>query len=108
MGSRTTNLTVLVAATVLLSACAAGNGTYSPEDTAGFFSGIWHGWIAPFALLAHIFDGDIRIYETNNTGIWYDVGFYIAVISGFGSLSLRRTTKRQRRRSRRERPESPS
>jgi len=41
--------------------------------------------------------GDIRIYEPNNDGIWYDVGFYVAVISGFGSLSLRRTSKRQRR-----------
>lgn len=105
--SRTT-LLWLVAFMVLLSACAAGNGTYSPQDTAGFFSGIWHGWIAPFALIGHIFDGDIRIYETNNTGIWYDVGFYIAVISGFGSLSLRRTTKRQRRNARPERGDSRS
>jgi hypothetical protein len=83
--------------TVLLSACAAGNGSYSADDTAGFFSGVWHGWIAPFALIAHIFDSDIRVY---------DVGFYIAVISGFGTLSLRRTSKRQRRRARNERTES--
>ncbi len=92
---------VCVGAFVLLLAtgCAAGNGTYS-TDQAGFFSGIWHGWIAPFALIGHIFDRDIRIYEPNNTGIWYDVGFYVAVISGFGSLSLRRTTKREKRRER--------
>ena len=79
-----------VVAAMALAGCAAGGGTYSPTDQAGFFSGIWHGWIAPLALIAHIFDGDIRIYETNNNGIWYDVGFYIAVISGFGSLGLRR------------------
>lgn len=87
----------LAAVLTLLAGCAAGNGTYSPGDTAGFFTGIWHGWIAPFALVGHVFDGDIRIYEPNNDGIWYDVGFYVAVISGFGSLSLRRTSKRQRR-----------
>ena len=101
-----TGLLWLLSVTVLLSACAAGNGSYSADDTAGFFSGVWHGWIAPFALIAHIFDSDIRVYERTNTGIWYDVGFYIAVISGFGTLSLRRTSKRQRRRARNERTES--
>ncbi len=90
----------MLAGVFLLAGCAAGGGSYSAEEQAGFFSGIWHGWIAPFALVAHIFDGNVRIYETNNTGIWYDVGFYIAVISGFGSLSIRRTTRKQRRRTR--------
>ena len=94
---------LVVVAALLVSGCAAGNGTYSATDQAGFFSGIWHGWIAPFALIGHIFDRDIRVYETNNTGIWYDVGFYVAVISGFGSVSLRRRTKRRKRRERRER-----
>lgn len=79
----------LVVALLLLSACGAGTDTYA-TDEAGFFSGVWHGWIAPIALIVHIFDDAVRIYETNNTGIWYDVGFYIAVISGFGSLGLRR------------------
>lgn len=83
---------------LLLSACAAGGETYA-TDQAGFFSGIWHGWIAPVALIGHIFNNDIRIYETNNVGIWYDVGFYIAVISGFGSLSLRRRSKSEKRAS---------
>ena len=101
--SKRVSLILLAVMVLLLAGCAAGNGTYSPDDQAGFFSGIWHGWIAPFALIAHIFDGDVRIYEPNNTGIWYDVGFYIAVISGFGSLSLKRTTSRQRRRDARAR-----
>jgi uncharacterized spore protein YtfJ len=95
-----TRLAVLVAFTVVIAGCAAGGGTYSPSDQAGFFSGIWHGWIAPLALIAHVFDGDIRVYETNNDGIWYDVGFYIAVISGFGSLSLRRRPKSKNEKSR--------
>ncbi len=77
---------------LLLSACAAGGGTYASEQ-AGVFSGIWHGWIAPVALIVHFFNNDVRIYEPNNTGIWYDVGFYVAVISGFGSLSLSRGNK---------------
>ncbi|NNE97357.1 MAG: hypothetical protein HKN24_15170, partial [Acidimicrobiales bacterium] len=58
---------------------------------------VWHGWIAPFAIIAHAFNSDIRVYEVNNTGIWYDVGFYIAVISGFGSIGLTRRPKSKRR-----------
>ncbi len=40
---------------VLLSSCLPGGGNYSPDDTAGFFSGIWHGWIAPFSLIVGFF-----------------------------------------------------
>lgn len=86
----------LVAAMLLLSACAPGTENFT-DDRAGFFWGIWHGWIAPFALIWHIFNDSVRIYETNNTGIWYDVGFYVAIISGFGSLGLSRGRKRSRK-----------
>jgi len=33
------------------------------------------------------------VYETTNTGWWYDFGFYTAIISGFGGLSLVRKNK---------------
>lgn len=90
---KTRLLVLLIGFGLLLTACAAGTATFSDVEPAGFFSGIWHGWIAPFALIAHLFNGDVRIYEVDNTGIWYDVGFYIAVISGFGGLGLSRRRK---------------
>ncbi len=62
---------------------------YPVEDPAGFFSGIWHGWIAPFSLIFSFFTGD-GIYAVNNTGFPYDLGFYISIISGFGGLSFSR------------------
>jgi hypothetical protein len=65
------------------------------EMPAGFFLGIWHGWIAPVSLVFGLFDPNIRIYETNNTGWWYDFGFYMAVISGFGGLALKRRKKNE-------------
>jgi hypothetical protein len=77
-----------------LSGCFPGGGTNSPADPAGFFKGIWHGWIAPLSLIVSLFDGNIRVYEPNNTGWWYDFGFYIAVISGFGGISLIRRKKK--------------
>lgn len=60
------------------------------DDRAGFFSGIWHGWIAPVSLILSFFNGKYTIYNAYNTGFTYDLGFYMAVISGFGALSLSR------------------
>lgn len=73
-----------------LTGCIPGDGTYTAEDPAGFFWGIWHGWISPISLIVGFFDESIRVYEVANTGWWYDFGFYIAIISGFGGLSLSR------------------
>lgn len=73
---------------LILTGCVPGDGTYTVSKPAGFFWGIWHGWIAPISLILSLFKHNIRIYEAANTGWLYDFGFYIAVISGFGSLSL--------------------
>lgn len=73
---------------LLMTGCVPGDGTSTPADPAGFFWGIWHGWLAPISLIIGLFNNNIRLYEVYNTGWWYDFGFYIAIISGFGSLSL--------------------
>ncbi len=86
-------MTVYILAAVsslLISGCFPGGGNYNHGNPAGFFSGIWHGWIAPISLIISFFSNSIRIYEINNTGFLYDFGFYIAIISGFGGLSLTR------------------
>jgi len=75
---------------LFLSGCIPGDGKHTEENPAGFFWGIWHGWIAPISLIIGIFRDGIRVYETANTGLWYDFGFYMAIISGFGGLSLAR------------------
>jgi hypothetical protein len=79
---------------LIFSSCAPGSGRHHAEKKAGFFTGIWHGWIAPITLIIGIFKPAIRVYEKFNTGWWYDFGFYIAVISGFGGLSLTRRRKK--------------
>lgn len=83
---------VLAAIMLMMTGCVPGDGTYSIKP-AGFFSGIWHGWLAPLTLIISIFDKNINIYEVINTGWWYDFGFYAAIISGFGGLSLSRKKK---------------
>ncbi|AZS18325.1 hypothetical protein EI981_15890 [Paenibacillus lutimineralis] len=84
---------ILLALMVLLSGCVPGDGTYTAQNQAGFFWGIWHGWVAPISLVIGLFNHDIRIYEINNSGWWYDLGYYLAVISGFGGISLFRKKK---------------
>ena len=84
--------------TILLSGCVPGDGSYSSDDPANFLSGIWHGWIAPFSLILGILKHNIRIYETLNSGWWYDFGFYIAIIGGgFGGLSLSRKRSKRKK-----------
>ncbi len=73
--------------------CLPGGGSSTPTDPAGFLFGIWHGWIAPISLIGGLFNSEIRVYEPNNSGWGYDFGFYMAIISGFGGLSLSRRKK---------------
>ncbi|HWS28550.1 MAG TPA: hypothetical protein VN512_00415 [Clostridia bacterium] len=87
-------LFVLCALLVLLMltsvGCVPGDGANSETKAAGFFMGIWHGWIAPISLIVSIFNKDIGIYEVYNNGFWYDLGYYMAIVSGFGGLALSR------------------
>ena len=78
---------------ILLAGCVPGDGSSTPEEPAGFFWGVWHGWIAPISLVWGFFNPAIRVYEPINTGWWYDLGFYMAIISGFGGFSLFRGKK---------------
>ena len=86
-------LLMILISIFLLTGCMPGDGSYSSQDPATFLSGIWHGWMAPLSLILSIGNSARRIYEPINTGFWYDFGFYIAIISGFGGLSLSRGKK---------------
>jgi hypothetical protein len=54
---------------------------------AGFWAGFWHGLISPITFLASLFTPNVRIYETNNRGRWYDFGFILGVSGAFGGGS---------------------
>lgn len=85
--------TFVLSLAVIATACMPGDGYNTAARPAGFLWGIWHGWIAPLSLIFGLFNHTSRIYEVNNTGLWYDFGFYIAVISGFGGVALFRSKK---------------
>jgi hypothetical protein len=88
---------VIISFLICLSGCAPGGGSHTSDNPAGFFTGIWHGWIAPLCLILGIFNPSIRVYEAVNTGWWYDFGFYIAIIGGFGSFSLIRKKHKKKK-----------
>ena len=75
---------------ISLITCMPNPSQASGQAPSGFFKGVWHGWIAPISLIVGFFNDSTRVYDPNNTGWWYDFGFYMAVISGFGGLSLAR------------------
>lgn len=87
----------LVLLVFTLSSCLPGDGTADLENPANFLWGVWHGWMAPLSLIIHLFRDNIRIYEGFNIGWWYDFGYYIAIVGGFGGISLSRKRGRKRR-----------
>lgn len=82
-------LPLLLLMVLVLAACAAGpNAAVDVPDvdgeTAGFFMGLWHGFISPVTLVISLFSDNVNVYEVHNTGNWYDVGFVFAIVSFVG------------------------
>lgn len=90
---------VLLALFVLmLAACTAGANPNVDVPTesglvAGFFLGVWHGFIAPVTFFISLFTENVNIYEVHNSGGWYDFGFVIGagiLLSSGGYGAFRR------------------
>jgi hypothetical protein len=54
------------------------------SEIAGFWRGLWHGLIAPFAFLLSLFKEDVGLYEAHNNGNWYSCGFILGLMILFG------------------------
>jgi len=87
-------------AMLLLAGCAAGtNPTVDVPDTdgnsAGFWSGLWHGVISPVTFIISLFTDNVNVYEVYNSGNWYDFGFMfgISIILGGGAGGARWKSK---------------
>ena len=82
---------LLLALVFLLAACAAGpntmvNSEAASGEVAGFWQGLWHGFISPVTFIISLFKDDINIYEVYNNGGWYNFGFMfgVSIILGGG------------------------
>ena len=89
MFRRLSSVAAVLLAVLFLSACAAGPNTLAgspgPEGAvAGFWLGLWHGFISLFSFIVSIFKDGVGVYEVHNNGAWYNLGFVLGVMSFFG------------------------
>jgi hypothetical protein len=72
-----------------LAACAGQvpDAVASGPGVPGFWWGLWHGFIFPWAWIGSLFSDEIAVYAVPNRGGWYDFGFFIGItILGGGSF----------------------
>lgn len=73
----------------LLAGCAPGPNQLvdSPDEegkVAGFWKGLWHGFIVLFTFIVSLFSDKVQVYEVHNSGGWYNFGFVFGVMAFFG------------------------
>ena len=86
------SVTLLVLVLLLLNiraGCAPGpsksKGMTSEHDVvAGFWLGLWRGFIAPFVFVVSLFKTKLNIYEVHNNGTWYNFGYLFGLACFFG------------------------
>jgi hypothetical protein len=90
----------LVGLVLVLAACAAGpnpavGSASAGGDVAGFFAGLWHGFISPVTFIISLFTNDVSVYEVHNDGNWYDFGFVLGagILFGGGFLGMGRAKR---------------
>lgn len=79
-------LIALVLVVGLLASCAPSpNPNASNDDAAaGFWLGLWHGFIALFTFVISLFNKNVSMYEVANNGGWYNFGFLLGMMTFWG------------------------
>ena len=76
---------------ILLTACAVQSGPVVQPGAPGFWLGVWHGFVFPFAFIGSIFKPDIAVYAVPNNGAWYNFGYFVGIVFlGVGARSSKR------------------
>lgn len=76
---------------VLLTACAVQTNEVVQSGAPGFWLGVAHGFLFPFAFIASLFSNEIAVYAVPNNGHWYNFGYFIGVVFlGVGARSSKR------------------
>jgi hypothetical protein len=91
-------LALILCAIFLLTSCAPGNYRWDPNmpgsKPANFWAGLWHGIIIIITFIISLFNKSVKIYEVNNYGWPYNLGFVLGVMISVGG-GLRHTRKRR-------------
>jgi hypothetical protein len=89
---RAMRILLVISLPLLIAGCARHYTEATTSDPYGFLSGVWHGIVFPYALLANLiswllslvdinFLSDIELIGRPNTGFFYYLGFFF----GFGA-----------------------
>lgn len=100
--SKITNLKSILFAILIFAAIALFTACTNQEivtpclkgHTFGFLGGLFHGFIAPFDLIAMLFRNDVTVYAPNNNGAWYAFGFLIGS-GGWGFFGGNRSSRKK-------------
>ena len=86
----------LVVALIVLAGCAPGSERFV-EKPAGFWAGLWHGFIIIVTFIISLFADSVRVYEAQNIGGWYDFGFLVGLLLSVGGSCGRHHRRKKRR-----------
>ena len=84
----------LVAAAIYIIVYHVGMPTRDLSGaTANFWLGLWQGLIICLSFIASWFDNNIVLYQVNNNGFWYNLGYLIALSVSVGGIARGFRTK---------------
>lgn len=83
-----------------VTACVAGANEMvdTPDEdgqVAGFWLGLWHGFIAPFTFIVSLFSDNVFVYDVHNNGGWYNFGFLLGASIILGGSGGRAASRRR-------------
>jgi hypothetical protein len=85
---------VLVAAGIYIIVYQVGMPTRDMSGApANFWLGLWQGLIICLSFIASWFDNNIVLYQVNNNGFWYNLGYLVALSVSVGGIARGSRTK---------------
>ena len=90
-------LFVILTLFAIFLSCAAGPESRFVDEPAGFWAGLWHGFICVITFIISLFTNSVRMYEVSNTGGWYDFGFILGACIALGGSGGAGSKKKKRK-----------
>lgn len=94
-------LVLTMAGVLAVLSCAPGNPRWNPDlasaTKAGFWAGLWHGVIVVVTFIISLFNKSVHIYEANNAGWSYNLGFLLGLFFSIGGGFRGATARRKKR-----------
>ncbi len=86
---KTWHIVIGFAAVLFFAGCAPGPNVAldladPAREVAGFWLGLWHGFICIITFIVSLFNDQVHMYEVVNNGPLYNLGFLIGASCALG------------------------